>query len=547
MTSLPERSGARLLVDQLLLHGVEMAFGVPGESYLAVLDALYDSQSRLRLITCRHEAGAANMAEAYAKLTGRPGVCLVTRGPGATQASVGLHTAFQDSTPLLLLVGQVQREALGREAFQEVNYLNLFQEVSKWTCEIQDPRRIPELVAHAWQVALSGRPGPVVLALPQDMLTETCVARDAAPLRPLSVTPTSSDLDEVERRLRDAERPLVIVGGSLWSEATRMELQTFAESWGLPVAASFRCQDRIDNDHLCYVGELGTSASPRLRERVREADVLLALGARLGEMTTQGYTLLEVPVPQQALIHIHPRPEELNSVYHAEVGIPVPPEAFLKAMNARAGSSTPARTQALQEARAEYERHRSVPELEGPLNLAWVLKHLREVMPRDTILTNGAGNYAAWGSRFWEFHQHPSQIGPTSGAMGYGLPAAVASKLACPEREVVCLAGDGCLSMALGELGTAVQEEARILVIVVNNGMYGTIRTHQERDYPGRVHGTDLKNPDFAGLARSFGMSGECVTQTEEFPEALARARSFAGSALIELRLPPQMLSLKGV
>lgn len=541
------RSGAQVLVDQLLLHGVDTAFCVPGESYLALLDALHDVSDRIRLITCRHEAGAANMAEAYGKLTGKPGLCLVTRGPGATQASVGLHTAFQDSTPLLLLVGQVQREALGREAFQEVRHENLFQEVSKWTQEIQDPQRLPEFLARAFHVAQAGRPGPVVLALPQDMLTESCTVADARPVRQTAPEPGVAVLRELRERLDAAQRPMLIVGGPHWSEAARENLEQFASRWKLPVATSFRCQDRIDNRHPCYAGELGTSASARLNQRIQEADLLLVLGARLGEMTTQGYTLLQIPVPEQTLVQVHPDPDELNTVYQADLPVAVSAPSMVAALASWRPDSTPVWQPWQEELHHDYQAHVAVPELETPLNLAAAVQTLRKQLPADTIFTNGAGNYAAWANRFSQFFQYPTQVAPTSGAMGYGLPAALAAKVCHPDRAVVCFAGDGCFLMAANELATAVQYDLAVVVVVVNNGMYGTIRAHQERHYPGRVHGTSLRNPDFAALATAFGAHGEVVSATEELAPALQRALDSGKPAVLELRFEPSILSLKGI
>ena len=543
----PIRSGAQVLVDQLLLQGVDTAFCVPGESYLALLDALHDVQDRIRLITCRHEAGAANMAEAYGKLTGKPGICLVTRGPGATQASVGLHTAFQDSTPLVLLVGQVQRDALGREAFQEVRHENLFQETSKWTQEISDPQRIPEFLGRAFHTALAGRPGPVVLSLPQDMLTETCAVADARPVRQTLPQPGADTVAELYERLQAAQRPLLIVGGPHWSETARQQLEQFASQWNLPVAASFRCQDRIDNRHPCYAGELGTSASARLNQRVQEADLLLVLGARLGEMTTQGYTLLHSPVPQQTLIHVHPDPNELNSVYQADLPIPVPAPAALAAWVEHGPEATSVWKNWQEQLHRDYQTHCAPPVLETPLNLATVVQTLRQQLPSDTVFTNGAGNYAAWAHRFSQFFEYPTQVAPTSGAMGYGLPAALAAKVCHPERTVVCFAGDGCFLMAANELATAVQYQLAVVVIVVNNQMYGTIRAHQERHYPGRVHGTTLNNPDFAALAQAYGAYGEVVEETAAFEPALQRALQSGQPAVLELRMEPSILSLKGL
>ena len=545
MTATQSRTGAQVLVDQLRIHGVDLAFCVPGESFLAVLDALYDVREEIRLITCRHEAGAANMAEAYGKLTGHPGICLVTRGPGASHASVALHTAFQDSTPLILFVGQVQRDALGREAFQEVDCRHFFSEMSKWVCEIHDAARIPELLSHAFHIATTGRPGPVVLALPQDMLVDTCEVADACLYQVPQSAPTAENVERITELLRASRKPLVVVGGSRWSEQVRAHTEAFASQWNLPVITAFRCQDHFDNYHPNYAGELGISCNPQLAARVKEADLLLVLGARLGEATTNGYTLVDIPIPRQTLIHAHSGAEELGRVYQGDLLINSTMAPLTQALASLPPPETVSWSDWTEAARDDYLMYLEPFPVSGDLNFGEVLTHLRETIP-DAIVTNGAGNHTAWGHRFWRFRSFPSQLGPTSGAMAYGFPAGVAAKLAHPEREVVCLTGDGCFLMAGAELATAVQYGVNLLTLLVNNSMYGTIRVHQERDYPGRVHGTGIENPDFAAYARAFGAHGEQIRRTEDFPEALQRARAANQPALIELVMDPDATSMKG-
>lgn len=535
------RSGGKILVDQLELHGVDLAFGVPGESYLAVLDALHDSP--IRYIVCRHEVGAANMADSYGKLTGRPGICMVTRGPGATHASGGVHTAFQDSTPLILLIGQVGRDMLEREAFQEIDYRQMFGPMAKWVAQIEQVERIPELVARAFHVATSGRPGPVVLALPEDMLVEEADVPDAARYEPTRTHPGTDDLERMRGLLQGSTRPLVIVGGQPWSREAHDELAAWCEAGELPIAASFRCQDYVDNDSPVYAGHLTLGQDSRLAARVSDADALLVVGARLGEITTAGYTLLDVPRPRQALVHVHPDPEELARVYQPELAINAGPAEFAAALRGVPPLDGSAWRNATALARAEYlENLRHTPQ-PGDLDMGEVMAHLRERLPADAILTNGAGNFSVWAHRFYEFHTYRSQLAPTSGSMGYGVPAAVAAKLVEPARVVVAFAGDGDFLMTGQELATAVQHAAAIIVLVVDNGMHGTIRMHQERRYPGRVSGTDLVNPDFAALAQAYGAFGERVERTADFPAALERAFAAGGPALLHLVVDPEALT----
>jgi acetolactate synthase-1/2/3 large subunit len=535
------RPGGRILVDQLEVHGVDLAFGVPGESYLAVLDALHDSP--IRYVVCRHEVGAANMADAYGKLTGRPGICMVTRGPGATHASGGIHTAFQDSTPLILLIGQVGRDMLEREAFQEIDYRQMFGPMAKWVAQIEQVERIPELVARAFHTATSGRPGPVVLALPEDMLVEEADVPDAAPYEPTLTHPGAGDLERMRGLLQGSARPLVILGGRPWTAEAHDELAAWCEAGELPIAASFRCQDYVDNDSPVYAGHLTLGQDPRLAARVRDADVLLVVGSRLGEIETAGYTLLDAPVPRQALIHVHPDPDELARVYQPELAISAGPAQFAAALRGVPALDGSAWRDATALAHAEYlENLRHTPQ-PGDLDMGEVTAHLRERLPADAIITNGAGNFSVWAHRFYEFHTFPSQLAPTSGSMGYGVPAAVAAKLVEPARVVVAFAGDGDFLMTGQELATAVQYEAAIVVLVVDNGMHGTIRMHQERRYPGRVSGTELVNPDFAALARAYGAFGERVERTADFPAALEHAFASGGPALLHLVVDPEALT----
>ena len=532
------RHGGRVLADQLAVHGVEIAFCVPGESYIALLDGLHDSS--IRLITCRNEAGAANMAEAYGKLTGRPGVCLVTRGPGATHAAVGVHTAFQDSTPLVLLVGQVASDQEEREAFQEIDYRRMFGPMVKWVAQIDRADRIPELTARAFSTACAGRPGPVVLALPEDVLAAGSDVADAPCFHRIQPSASHEDVAEVERLLANAERPLAILGGGGWTPAASTHMAGFLAANELPAGAAFRRQDTLDNDDPRYVGDVGIGINPKLAQRVRDADLLLVVGPRLGEMTTSGYTLLDVPGPKQTLVHVHPGAEELGRVYQPALPILSSPESFAAAVAEL--RVTPRWRDWAADARADYEAWRRPGPMPGELDLGACIAHLHERVP-DAIVTNGAGNHTVWIHRFWRFHSYPTQLAPTSGAMGYGLPAAIAAKAVAPERTVICFSGDGDFLMLGQELATAVQYDLPIVVLVVDNGMYGTIRMHQERQFPGRVVGTGLVNPDFAAYAESFGAHGENITRTDEFPDALERALGAGRPAVIALKIDPEAIT----
>jgi len=537
------RSGGQVLADQLRLHGVELVFGVPGESYLALLDGLHAHDGAIRFIACRHEGGAANMAEAHGKLTGRPGICMVTRGPGASHAAVGLHTARQDSTPLILFVGQVERAVRDREAFQEVDYRRMFGDAAKWVAEIDDAARIPEYVQRAFATATAGRPGPVVLALPEDMLTDLVDAADSPPVRPAQGHPGQDDMAELGRLLAGAKRPLAIVGGGTWNAQAREGFEAFAASWNLPVVASYRCQDYIDNRHPNYAGHASFGLSPTLAAAIREADLLIAAGPRLGEITTSGYTLVSPPLPGPTLVHVHPDPEELHSVYRAALGIVSGMAQFARAAAALKPATAPVWEDWSARLRRAYldglQDGRSV----GAVDMRAIVGHLRSVLPDDAIIANGAGNYAIWIHRYFPFHQWRTQLAPTSGAMGYGVPAGVAAALAHPDRTVVSVSGDGCFLMCGQELATALQYGAKPIFLVVNNGLYGTIRMHQERHYPGRPIGTDLVNPDFAAYARAFGAHGEVVTETAQFADAFARARNAGRAALIEIRIDPENIA----
>ena len=535
------RSGARILVDQLVVHGVDTAFCVPGESYIAVLDALRDAP--IRLVVARHEAGAANMAEAYGKLTGRPGICFVTRAPGATHAATGVYTAFQDSTPLILFVGQVPLEHRGREAFQELDYAAAFGAITKLAIEVEAAEQFPEITARAFQTAVSGRPGPVVVALPEDVLSEMAPVEDAARFSPARAAPSDDDLGRVHELLAAAERPLVVVGGGGWSAEAAADLQAFAEASALPVAASFRRQDYIDNTSASYAGVLTIGHDASLARRLREADLLLVIGSRLGDIATRGYTTLEPPRTPQTLVHVHADPEELGRVFQADLPIVAGSADFLAAGRMLEPVDSSHRAEWTESAHADFLaslQHKPGP---GELDVGDVMRHLRERLPDDAILTNGAGNYTVWCHRFYAFRRYRTQLAPCSGAMGYGIPAAIAAKVVHPERTVVCVSGDGDFLMSGHELAAAVQEELPIVVLVVNNGMYGTIRMHQERLFPGRVVGTDLVNPDFVAWAHAFGAYGEVVVRSEDFPEAFERALAQSRPALLELRVDPEAIT----
>ncbi|PYR82211.1 MAG: thiamine pyrophosphate-binding protein [Acidobacteria bacterium] len=543
--SISTRVGGRVLVDALRIHGVDRLFCVPGESYLEVLDALYDTP-QIQLIVAKHEGAAANMAEADGKLTGRPGVCFVTRGPGATHASIGVHTAYHDSTPMILFIGQVPRGVRGREAFQEVEFRQMFGLLAKWVAEIESADRIPEYVLNAFQIATSGRPGPVVLSLPEDVLAEQSAACDAKPYQAVQAAPAERDLAALRDELQKASKPLLIVGGSSWSTEGCAALARFAEANALPVLASFRRQDLIDNRHPCYAGHLSLGLPPFLQQRVQAADLIIALGSRLGDVTTMTYSLLEPPRIAARLVHVHPDAEELGSVYQADLPIVAAPSAAAVRMVAEIPPvASPQWREWTADARREYEKFIAVPE-PGPregVDMAVVIRHLATTLPANATIANGAGNFTVWVHRFFTYKMPQTELAPTSGAMGYGLPAAIAAALRFPDRVTVCVAGDGDFLMYPQELATAAQYGARLVVLVVNNGMYGTIRMHQERRFPGRVSGTGLAGPDFVKLAQSFGAYAERVETTDAFAPAFDRALAARGSAVLELRVDPNQIT----
>jgi len=543
------RSGGQLLVDALKVHGVDTAFGVPGESYLDVLDALHDSG--IRFIINRQEGGAAFMADAYGKMTGKPGICFVTRGPGATNASIGVHTAFQDSTPMILFIGQVGSDFMDREAFQEVDYRRMFGQMAKWVTQIGRADRMPEYIARAFQVATSGRPGPVVLALPEDMLTSKATVADTRRYVPTQASPSAAQIAQLRSMLSEAKRPLLLLGGGGWNDQACADIKRFAEANSLPTACAFRFQDLLDNTHPNYVGDVGIGINPKLAARVKESDVLIAIGPRLGEMTTSGYSIIASPVPSQRLVHIHADPEELGSVYQGELMIASGMPQAAAMLAAMEPVDAGAWRNSVAQAREEYAAWQVQPSIfkdnNAPLNLWQVVQDMRTHAPADTIITNGAGNYATWAHRYWPYGAMRTQLAPTSGAMGYSVPSGVAAKIIDPSRTVITFAGDGEFLMNGQELATAVQYKAGVVIVVFNNQMFGTIRMHQEREYPGRVSGTTLHNPDFAALARAYGGHGEIVEKTEDFAPALQRALAFSREqslpALIELRYDGNLIT----
>ncbi len=539
------RTGARILVEALRIHGVDLAFCVAGESYIDILDALYDYRDEIRLVTCRHEASAANMAEAYGKLTCRPGVCLVTRGPGACHAAIALHTAHQDSTPLLLLVGQIPRGHQEREAFQEIDYRRMFGELAKWVAQIDQAERVPEMVHHALHVAVSGRPGPVVLALPEDMLAERSKVADCGPYRSVRPHPGREDMAALRRLLAAAERPLMLLGGSGWDDAACLEIAAFAKANGLPVCCGFRRHDLFDNTDSNFVGDVGIAPNPKLIRRIEEADLLLVVGARLGEVTTQGYTILGVPEPGRTLIHVHAAAEELGRVFRPTLAVHAGMPEFAAAAAALEpvdGGRWRAWTDA---ARRDYLENLAPQPYEGAFDPGQAMLYLRERLPPDAIVTVDAGNFSGWPQRFLQFRRPGRLLGPTSGAMGYSVPAGVAASLVHPERMVLSFAGDGSFLMSAHELATALHHGAKPVILVFNNAMYGTIRMHQERLYPGRVIATDLTNPDFAALARAYGAHGERVERTEDFAAAFETAVAAERPAVLDLAIDPELITTR--
>ncbi len=545
MTQNPSsRNGGQILVEALRRNKVDIVYSVPGESFLPVLDALHDAAG-IRNVVTRHEGAASNMADAYGKLTGRPGIAFVTRGPGATHAANGVHTARQDSTPMILFVGQVETGMKEREGFQEVDYRQMFGGLAKWATEIDDISRIPEVVSRALSVAMSGRPGPVVVGLPEDVLFSSAVVADVPPVRVGTPAPQASQIRELHERLLRAERPLVIVGGTGWTAEASQNLARFVKAFDLPVAASFRRQDLFDNRDPHYVGQMGLGMSPKLAERARQADLLLVIGTRLTDTPSGNYEVVECPRPRQTFIHLHVDPDELGRVYIADLPINTGMPAAAEALAALPAPSAPAWSAWTREAREDYVAHstpQANPEIQG-VDLAAVVSHLSDVLPEDAVIANGAGNYTVWVHRYYRYRRPATELASTNGAMGYGFPAAIAAKLQDPDRSVVCFAGDGCFMMYPQEFATAMQFGAPVVVIVVNNGMLGTIRMHQEREYPGRVSATRLQNPDFVAFAKSFGAHAERVEATADFPGAFERAVASGKPALIELRTDPLQIT----
>ena len=534
------RDGGQLLVQSLVALGAVKCFGVPGESYLAVLDALYDTVGRLDYVLCRSEGGASFMASAWGKLTGQPGICMVTRGPGAANAMIGVHTSRQDSVPMILFVGQVGTDMRDREAFQEFDYRAIFGTVAKWVVEIDAVDRIPELLARAWTVATTGRPGPVVVALPEDMLTARPVASPLtgpAPIFPAA--PSAAAMAEVQALLAAAHRPVVMIGGANWTAEGQRALQRFAEGSAIPVVAAFRFQDQFDNHSPAYVGEAGVGMPAHVRALIREADVILGLNLRFGEMTTEGYTLLSVPVPQQRLIHVHPSALEIGKIYQPALGLVSDPNEFARALRPVTGGWDARSVQA----RSDYEAGFVLADLASPVDMGRVMAWLGQVLDADVILTHGAGNFTVWPDKFYRFGPQARLLGPQSGAMGYGVPAAIAAKIAFPGRQVVCFAGDGDFQMTCQELATARQHGATPVILILNNGIYGTIRAHQERDYPARVFGTTMENPDFVALAQAYGFHAERVERTEDFADAWMRAQASGSGAVLELVISAEAIT----
>jgi acetolactate synthase-1/2/3 large subunit len=536
------RTAGEVLIDQLVIHGVRHVFCVPGESYIAALDAFCDRD--IAITVCRHESGAAIMAEACGKATGRPGVCFVTRGPGATNAAAGLHIARQDSTPLILFVGQIAREMREREAFQELDYRAVFGSIAKWATEIDDAARIPELVSRAFYTATGGRPGPVVMALPEDMLVERIAVADAPAFEPVETWPGATDMSRLQKLLWAAERPIVLIGGSRWSQAATAAVARFAERFTLPVATTFRRAHLFDPDHPSYAGDLGIGPNPKLLARVNDADVIVLVGGRLGEMPSQGYTLLDIPAPRQTFVHVYPDVEELGRVYRPYLAINATPTAFAAALE---GIEPPADVRWRNEAalaHSDFLAWTDKPTIVlGPVNLGEIIVALRDKIPADAVICNGAGNFSVWVHRYARYRRYGSELAPISGSMGYGVPAAIGMKRLAPERTVIAFAGDGDFLMTGQEFATAVQYGLPVIIVVVDNGMYGTIRMHQERHYPGRVVATDLRNPDFAAYARAFGGYGATVERTADFFPAFEAARKSGLPAILHVKVDPEALT----
>ena len=540
--STPVRTGAQLLVDSLILHGSDIAFGVPGESYLSVLDAMHDVEDKLKFVICRQEGGAANMADAYGKLTGKPGLCFVTRGPGASNAAVGLHTAFQDSTPMILFIGQIHSRYTERESFQEVDYRRMFGQMAKWVASIDHADRVQEMVSHAYHIATSGRPGPVVLALPEDMQDQVATPIKLAPYQRVAAHPGEADMHKLRDMLSKAKKPMVILGAAGWSKKGCDDFLAFAQAFDLPVACSYRAQDMIDNRDAHYAGDVAVGLNPALAKRIQESDLLIAIGSRLGEWSTVNYTLIDIPRPKQPFVHIYPGAEELGRVYQADLLINAGMPEFAAAAR-KLPPLKPAWSEWTKGARADLDAWQKPVKVPGKVNMSEIVGWLNKRLPPESILTNGAGNFSLWVHRFYRYGGYRTQLAPTSGAMGYGVPSGVGAKIVYPNRPVLSFAGDGDFLMTGQELATAAQYDARVIFIVVNNGMYGTIRMHQERHFPTRVSGTMLKNPDFAALARAYGLHGEIVENTKDFEAAFERCWNAKTASLIEVRIDPDAIS----
>ena len=533
-------TGGKCLIQCLLANYVERVFFVPGESYLAVLDALYDVPE-IESVICRHESGAAYMADAYGKLTGRPGVCFVTRGPGALNASGGVHIAAQDSTPLILFVGQVSRNHSDREAFQEIDCRQIFGQMAKWVAQIEDATRMNEYVHRAFQVAISGRPGPVVLSLPEDMLGDYVVAQRPKASVQIEAHPGPSEMKRLKEMMSKAKKPIAIIGGGGWNQRSVDDFRIFAEKNYLPVACAFRRQDHFPNDHKLYAGDVGIGINPKLAQYIKKSDLLLVVGPRLGEMTTSGYTLINIPQPKQSIIHVYPGAEELGRVYQADLMINAGMKAFARRVR-DIGNINCRWSNHAENIHKHYLAWTKPKKIPGRVQMGKVMTWLRESLPREAILTNGAGNFSIWCNRFYRYRRLGTLLGPTSGTMGYGVPAAVAAALQHRTRIVIAFAGDGDFLMNCQELATAVQYNLKIIVLIINNGMYGTIRMHQERNYPGRIFGTELSNPNFCSLAKAFGAHGEIVESTDEFAPAFERALSKKISTVIDIRIDPNAI-----
>ena len=545
MNNQKKKSGGEVLVDALIAHGTKMVYCVPGESFLPVIDALYQNREQIQTIVCRHESGAGNMAEAYGKLCNEPGIAFVTRGPGATNASIAVHTARQDSTPMILFIGQVDTQAFGREAWQEIDYRHMFGSIAKWVDQIDDVQRLPEMIARAYSIATSGRPGPVVLALPEDMLSREVDSPVLTKYKRSGAAPSNEDIQSLEALVEKAKKPLLMLGGGAWTKDAGEKIAEFANNHSLPIISAFRRQDIVDNLHSNYCGEAGLGMNPKLSARIQAADLILCVGARLGETTTNGYTLIDIPYPKNTLVHVHADANELGKVYQASLAINSTPTAFASAVFhlKNKGGDQESRKAWLKEARDDYLETLKPVKARSGVNLSEVMIALQKLAPKETVISNGAGNYTLWVQRFYQYRGFRTQLAPTSGTMGYGLPAAIAAKLLDQSRPAICFAGDGCFLMTSQELATAVQYGANVIVIVVNNGTYGSIRMHQERHYPGNVWATDLNNPDFVELARSYGANAERIENTSDFEAAFQRAINANKPTVIELVTDKEILT----